>query len=42
VIGYPFNMAKDSGFSRGGGYAAMREYTREKAVAVRLLPPRAS
>jgi aldehyde dehydrogenase (NAD+) len=40
VIGFPFNMAKDSGFSRGGGYAAMREYTQEKAVAVRLLPPR--
>ncbi|GAA2907981.1 aldehyde dehydrogenase family protein [Streptosporangium fragile] len=37
VIGYPFNMQKDSGFSRGGGYAAMREYTQEKAVAVRLL-----
>jgi aldehyde dehydrogenase (NAD+) len=37
VIGFPFNMQKDSGFSRGGGYAAMREYTQEKAVAVRLL-----
>ena len=41
VIGFPFNMQKDSGFSRGGGYAAMREYTQEKAVAIRLLPPRA-
>ena len=39
VIGFPFNMQKDSGFSRGGGYAAMREYTQEKAVAIRLLPP---
>ncbi|MBT0772453.1 aldehyde dehydrogenase family protein [Kineosporia sp. J2-2] len=39
VIGFPFNMQKDSGFSRGGGYAAMREYTQEKAVAVRLLEP---
>lgn len=37
VIGFPFNMQKDSGFSRGGGYGALREYTQEKAVAVRLL-----
>lgn len=37
VIGFPFNMQKDSGFSRGGGYAALREYTQEKGVAVRLL-----
>jgi aldehyde dehydrogenase (NAD+) len=37
VIGFPFNMQKDSGFSRGGGYAALREYTQEKAVAVHLL-----
>ncbi|MBW4701771.1 MULTISPECIES: aldehyde dehydrogenase [unclassified Micromonospora] len=37
VIGFPFNMQKESGFSRGGGYAALREYTQEKAVAVRLL-----
>jgi aldehyde dehydrogenase (NAD+)/betaine-aldehyde dehydrogenase len=37
VIGFPFNMQKDSGFSRGGGYAALREYTQEKAVAVRFL-----
>jgi aldehyde dehydrogenase (NAD+) len=37
VIGFPFNMQRDSGFSRGGGYHAMREYTQEKAVAVRLL-----
>jgi aldehyde dehydrogenase (NAD+)/betaine-aldehyde dehydrogenase len=37
VIGFPFNMQKDSGFSRGGGYAALREYTQEKAIAVRLL-----
>ncbi|MFB4316282.1 aldehyde dehydrogenase family protein [Actinomadura sp. 21ATH] len=37
VIGFPFNMQKDSGFSAGGGYAALREYTQEKAVAVRLL-----
>jgi aldehyde dehydrogenase (NAD+)/betaine-aldehyde dehydrogenase len=40
VIGFPFNMQKDSGFSRGGGYAALREYTQEKAVAVRLLDSR--
>ncbi|GAB2481404.1 aldehyde dehydrogenase family protein [Jatrophihabitans fulvus] len=39
VIGFPFNMQKDSGFSRGGGYNALREYTQEKAVAVRLLGP---
>ena len=38
VIGFPFNMQKDSGFSAGGGYGALREYTQEKAVAVRLLP----
>lgn len=37
VIGFPFNMQKDSGFSRGGGYRALSEYTQEKAVAVRLL-----
>ena len=37
MIGFPFNMQKDSGFSRGGGYAALREYTQEKGVAVRLL-----
>lgn len=37
VIGLPFNMQKNSGFSRGGGYASLREYTQEKAVAVRLL-----
>ena len=37
VIGFPFNMQRDSGFSAGGGYAALREYTQEKAVAVRLL-----
>ncbi|MFJ4681866.1 aldehyde dehydrogenase family protein [Streptomyces sp. NPDC088789] len=37
VIGFPFNMQKDSGFSRGGGYAALREYTQEKGVAIRLL-----
>ncbi len=37
VIGFPFNMQKDSGFSAGGGYHALREYTQEKAVAVRLL-----
>ncbi|WP_432974115.1 aldehyde dehydrogenase family protein [Dactylosporangium sp. CA-233914] len=42
VIGFPFNMQKDSGFSRGGGYAALREYTQEKAVAVRLLDRRRS
>jgi aldehyde dehydrogenase (NAD+) len=39
VIGFPFNMQKDSGFSRGGGHAAMREYVQEKGVAVRLLAP---
>jgi aldehyde dehydrogenase (NAD+) len=38
VIGFPFNMQKDSGFSRGGGYTALREYTQEKGVAIRLLP----
>ena len=37
VIGMPFNMAKHSGFSAGNGYRAMYEFTREKAVAVKLL-----
>jgi aldehyde dehydrogenase (NAD+) len=37
VIGFPFNMQKHSGFSRGGGYGALREYVQEKAVAIRLL-----
>ena len=36
VIGFPFNMQKES-IKPGGGYAALREYTQEKAVAVRLL-----
>lgn len=36
IIGFPFNMAKESGFSHGGGYGAMHEYTREKAVSIRL------
>lgn len=37
VIGMPFNMAKQSGFSSGNGYRALYEFTREKAVAVKLL-----
>ncbi|MBM7517001.1 aldehyde dehydrogenase family protein [Nocardioides nitrophenolicus] len=37
VIGMPFNMAKQSGFSSGNGYRGMYEFTREKAVAVKLL-----
>jgi len=36
VIGLPFNMAKQSGFSTGQGYRGMYEFTREKAVAIRL------
>jgi aldehyde dehydrogenase (NAD+) len=36
IIGYPFNVTKNSGFSRGGGYAAMLEYTHEKAVSIRI------
>ncbi|WP_235734651.1 aldehyde dehydrogenase family protein [Nocardioides alcanivorans] len=36
VIGLPFNMAKQSGFSSGQGYRGMYEFTREKAVAVKL------
>lgn len=36
VIGFPFNMAKDSGFG-AGGYDSMAEYTREKAVGIKLL-----
>ncbi len=37
VIGMPFNMAKQSGFSSGNGYRGLYEFTREKAVAVKLL-----
>ena len=37
VIGMPFNMYKQSGFSAGNGYRALYEFTREKAVAVKLL-----
>ncbi len=36
VIGFPFNLAKDSGFSKGGGYESLKEFTREKAVSVAL------
>ncbi|MFD6882098.1 aldehyde dehydrogenase family protein [Rhodococcus sp. NPDC060084] len=36
VIGLPFNVTKASGFNSGGGYTAMREYTSEKAVSMRL------
>ncbi|MDO1485120.1 aldehyde dehydrogenase [Rhodococcus rhodochrous] len=36
VIGLPFNVTKDSGFNAGGGYTAMREYTSEKAVSIRI------
>jgi acyl-CoA reductase-like NAD-dependent aldehyde dehydrogenase len=37
VIGLPFNMAKASGFSSGNGYNAIEAFTREKAVAIKLL-----
>jgi aldehyde dehydrogenase (NAD+) len=37
VIGFPFAMQKDSGYAHGVGHDALREYTREKGVAVRLL-----
>ncbi len=36
VIGFPFNMAKQSGFSSAQGYRGLYEFTREKAVAVKL------
>lgn len=36
VIGMPFNMAKHSGFSSGQGYRGLYEFTREKAVAIKL------
>ncbi|WP_179300898.1 aldehyde dehydrogenase family protein [Rhodococcus sp. ACPA4] len=38
VIGLPFNMYKHSGFSSGNGYRGLYEFTREKAVAIKLLP----
>lgn len=36
IIGFPFNLAKESGFSKGGGYEALKEFTREKAVTMAL------
>ena len=36
VIGYPFNINKESELGRSG-YETMRKYSREKAIAVRLL-----
>lgn len=36
IIGYPFNVTKESGFGFGGGHAAMLEYSREKAVTIQL------
>lgn len=38
IIGFPFNVAKESGFSQGGGHAAMSEYTTEKGVTIKLRP----
>ena len=38
IIGFPFNLAKESGFSKGGGYEALKEFTREKAVTMALRP----
>lgn len=40
VVGFPFNVTGESGYNHGGGYNAMNEYTREKAVTIRLLTPR--
>ena len=42
VIGMPFNMAKASGFSSGNGYNSIEAFTREKAVAIKLLGGAAS
>ncbi len=36
VIGFPFNLAKESGFSKGGGYESLKEFTREKAVSIAM------
>lgn len=36
ILGLPFNVAKQSGFNHGGGYDAMVEMTREKAVTIQL------
>ncbi|MFG1920894.1 aldehyde dehydrogenase family protein [Cryptosporangium sp. NPDC048952] len=38
IIGFPFNLAKESGFSQGGGYEAMKEYTSEKGVTIKMRP----
>ena len=38
IIGFPFNLAKESGFSKGGGYEALKEVTREKAGTMALRP----
>ena len=36
ILGLPFNVAKQSGFSHGGGYSVVNELTREKAVTIQL------
>ena len=36
IIGYPFNVTKESGFGHGGGHAAMLEYSREKGVTIQV------
>lgn len=37
IVGFPFNVTGESGYNHGGGHNAMDEYTREKAVTIRLL-----
>lgn len=38
ILGLPFNVAKQSGFSHGAGYNALNELTHEKAVTIQLDP----
>jgi len=38
ILGLPFNVAKQSGFSHGAGYNAINELTHEKAVTIQLSP----
>jgi len=38
ILGLPFNVAKQSGFSHGAGYNALNELTHEKAVTIQMAP----
>lgn len=42
ILGLPFNVAKQSGFSHGAGYDAVVELTQEKAVTIQMTLPEAT